>query len=714
MKFLGRNWFVAVICGAVFLFVLFPYLFQGKLIRGDSADGVIAYMSFLEQSFKKGESPFWNPYGAGGFPSFVSYSFPYNPLNLLLYLAPALFVHHWGLWLVLATSLFLMILLVRELGGGLIAGFIAGLSFLIAMMLYENNVYSAVAFAFQPFLFWLILKLVKTEKRSLSILYIAILALALAFVWLSAGSNYQFTVYTVITAFVWLIYWANHHKRKFFPLALKLTLGCAFGTAIGILGILPALTILGNLSLREGGLSFEYVTSTAPVRWSDIVLFVNPFFEGRSAETFLYMGLLPLIFLIASFFVKNVPHKKLFIFLFLIPLAIAFYKSPLLWAIQQLPILSYFRHPSRWMIVGSFGASILAGLGGERILARVKEKVKISDRKWLLIVALVIISIVIDYRIVWQKKFAIESPKAEFLINNSSPKQLKELIQTREAGRVLSVLPDDSVSVFYWALTGQGPPRDADLKAKIDAAYLHPNDQLFYGIETIELTDNLPLRMGRYLSLVGARISGGDYGESNLIKYPGMPIDRLSLLKQRSSLLNFLGVRYLLSGFDLREVGFDYQNLGRVRVEGVKEAGYAFGVNVYENTGAKPLAYFSKITDFTQNADQSYDTFKANDFRGVFVECADCGSITEAGGKIEILEKTNGRAILHSESDGVRFLIFSQNYIPGWGAWIDSVETEIFRVNAAFMGIFVPTGEHKIRFDFRYSELLNPKFYFNE
>lgn len=56
--------------------------------------------------------------------------------------------------------------------------------------------------------------------------------------------------------------------------------------------------------------------------------------------------------------------------------------------------------------------------------------------------------------------------------------------------------------------------------------------------------------------------------------------------------------------------------------------------------------------------------------------------------KIEIIAKTDNR----------RMLFLSDNYYPGWKAFIDTIPTKIYRANFAFRALAVPKGEHTITF----------------
>jgi hypothetical protein len=47
------------------------------------------------------------------------------------------------------------------------------------------------------------------------------------------------------------------------------------------------------------------------------------------------------------------------------------------------------------------------------------------------------------------------------------------------------------------------------------------------------------------------------------------------------------------------------------------------------------------------------------------------------------------------------FLVLSEAWYPGWSAWIDDRQSQIYRTNIAFRGLVVPAGTHRIRMQFR-------------
>jgi uncharacterized membrane protein YfhO len=44
--------------------------------------------------------------------------------------------------------------------------------------------------------------------------------------------------------------------------------------------------------------------------------------------------------------------------------------------------------------------------------------------------------------------------------------------------------------------------------------------------------------------------------------------------------------------------------------------------------------------------------------------------------------------------------MFSQSYFPGWRAYIDGEEVELYCVSGTIMGAKVPEGDHEIKFTY--------------
>ena len=182
-------------------------------------------------------------------------------------------------------------------------------------------------------------------------------------------------------------------------------------------------------------------------------------------------------------------------------------------------------------------------------------------------------------------------------------------------------------------------------------------------------------------------------------------------MKERLPLIEFLGIRYAFSVFNLTEFDIELPRRAQGRLDIMGSGLQTMPLTIYEIPGVRPLAYFTKISGFKENSDSAYQAFKASGFRGIFVECTDCESREFNGlGDVDIVLEENGRVKANTASETDQFLIFTQNYLPGWRASIDGEETEIYKVNSVFPGIFVPAGNHAVEFVYDYWSLFNPEF----
>lgn len=66
-----------------------------------------------------------------------------------------------------------------------------------------------------------------------------------------------------------------------------------------------------------------------------------------------------------------------------------------------------------------------------------------------------------------------------------------------------------------------------------------------------------------------------------------------------------------------------------------------------------------------------------------------------------IANYTDEKITVKATASGTNFMVFSSSYVPtGWHATIDGKPLDIYRANHAFMGVFVPKGEHTIVFTY--------------
>ena len=71
------------------------------------------------------------------------------------------------------------------------------------------------------------------------------------------------------------------------------------------------------------------------------------------------------------------------------------------------------------------------------------------------------------------------------------------------------------------------------------------------------------------------------------------------------------------------------------------------------------------------------------------------------GSKVKIEHWESEKTIISVEMINDALLAFSEGYYPpGWRAYIDGEETEIYQTNHFMQSVMVPAGDHKVEFRF--------------
>ncbi len=122
---------------------------------------------------------------------------------------------------------------------------------------------------------------------------------------------------------------------------------------------------------------------------------------------------------------------------------------------------------------------------------------------------------------------------------------------------------------------------------------------------------------------------------------------------------------------------------------------------VYENSSVLPKAWFVKNTVLAKDMAKSLEEILKNDFNPrntAVVQRHDMNSGLTVG-SVKVTEYSENKITLETLSDGDGFLVLSENYYgPGWEAFVDGVETTIYRTNHLLRGVNVPSGNHTIIF----------------
>jgi hypothetical protein len=131
---------------------------------------------------------------------------------------------------------------------------------------------------------------------------------------------------------------------------------------------------------------------------------------------------------------------------------------------------------------------------------------------------------------------------------------------------------------------------------------------------------------------------------------------------------------------------------------------------VLENTQVLPRAFVVYDWEVVEDRDSILEKLLDQDFPlGEKVLLEEGAPIPPRQGKSEVLFTKYGQqeSIIKVVSDRNGFLFVSDLFYPGWRAYIDGKESKIYRANDAFRAVFVPEGEHEIKFAYRPDSFFN-------
>ncbi|MBU1614757.1 YfhO family protein, partial [bacterium] len=170
--------------------------------------------------------------------------------------------------------------------------------------------------------------------------------------------------------------------------------------------------------------------------------------------------------------------------------------------------------------------------------------------------------------------------------------------------------------------------------------------------------------------------------------------------RENLSLISLLNVRHLIS---------------REKIPDLKLVHDEKGVKVYENRKALPRAFFVPEARIIKDREKILEVMLSKDFdpaREVLLEeevhspRSTVYSLRSAfripHSAFRILEYQPNRVTIQdfvAPSDG--FLFLSDTYYPGWRAYVDGVQTKIYRANYTFRAIQIKEGRHRIEFIYR-------------
>lgn len=126
-------------------------------------------------------------------------------------------------------------------------------------------------------------------------------------------------------------------------------------------------------------------------------------------------------------------------------------------------------------------------------------------------------------------------------------------------------------------------------------------------------------------------------------------------------------------------------------------------VDIHLNTLALPRTWLVYRTEVVESYSQALERVLDENFRPEEVAVVQDGpKLNGTGtGKVEIGYYGPNDIDLVVETDAPALLVLSDTFYPGWNAEVGDRPVPIYRTNAAFRGIVVPPGRHRVEMHFR-------------
>jgi hypothetical protein len=381
-------------------FALVPLADGRVFFYWDNAQQHYVQTLFLQEGLDAGRIPQWWPDVGAGMPTVAegqaAHFHPVRLLMALLFPAPAAFMGELAFYLAVAglsTYAFL-----RRFRLPPAACFVGG----VCQMLGSYSIVAVRNIALHRGLFLLPLAMLLAERfvASRNAAYVLLASVVLG-VQLLAGHPVFAVVTGVATSVyvlcrVWQRAWRDRtplrHAARQLAVSLGLwTAGGILGLGIGAVQVVPTL-LHTELSVRQGGFSFEYATELA-AKLTHLPQLVFPYFYAQSdwlsapapwgsdfngvPHSGFYLGVLPvLLALLGLWWHRRGP-------LAVAPLAVSGLvamalamggDTPLFAAFRSLPGMDGLRYPSRFMMWAAFCLACLAAFGFRRLLAQSRTR----------------------------------------------------------------------------------------------------------------------------------------------------------------------------------------------------------------------------------------------------------------------------------------------------------------------------------------------------
>ena len=732
--------------GVVFLYRYFIFS-HAMLGGGDMLTTGIFFRSFLvDHVWQHGSIPLWNPYMFCGLPYVDAFHGDiFYPLSFLKYFGTIWRMIGFTLILHVFLAAIFMYLAARQLGLSKLAAATAGLAYAFSGWLngltvpgHDGKMFVTALFPLT--IFFLDRAFAKDRFLNFTMLGVVIGLIILTphpqLAYYSLLALCAYTIYKLIALFV-----ETRHIGQLVAPGLLAVYAVALGLLISSVQLLPGYLYLNRWSVRSEQHQQYKFSTTFSLHQEEAISMLVPEFAGRDRiwdgfrsywgqnsfkDNSEYVGLVAMMLAFVGMFYGRNRHR-----LFIIPMAVFTFLYALgdhtpffKWCYYTVPLLKSTRAPSTIVFLFSFAVSILAGMGIDALLRRLKEERDFRFRLPLQIMVYGLPGLLLAGAVAYtyapdeahQLYLTLISPqllgnegKLAYAVNNFPAMAsgfwiafgfsvavvlCLKLSRYRGIGIIaISILP--LLVMADGIRYNAGHIRLVDAEKEFTASplirYIRENagNYRFCGNGLIEL-DMQPYYHGLQ-STIG-------YHGNQLATYIDVLRDRDPYCGNyiRPRFADLAGVKYIICpvGNNFDSLGYD---AGRIR-----EAARDGGRMVVENPGCFPRTYLAGRYRLFPSVDSlAYSLYDSKDDlrRTVYLTQSPDGVIDS------VFTPDDTAYIDHYGIDSIdiyarcgtgKILTLSDNYFHDWHVFVDGKETKPLVTYGTFRGVVLEPGEHRV------------------
>jgi hypothetical protein len=689
--FFGRSWYYSD-----FSFITYPV------------------KAFLAQTLQSGALPFWTPSIDSGTPFMAAFHtgvfYPPSIIFLLPNPTTALslfYIFHFSL---LAMSVYFLSRSWNLSGPAALCSSLTALlsSFFLSSTMLSNWFLAAV---WLPMIFLFFQKFI-IEKMAR---YFILATVALVCQILAASPELCALTVLLLLAHSLILTPQGNASLPLYGRVVALAAMAMLALGVSALQLVPTYKLIGH-SLREGGLSFEVHSyrSMAFRQLGELLLPKNfdDYFSGSGPQvrisTFfisIYMGLIPILFLVVAFKFRQQKTVQFWLWVFLVGIFLASGShNPIYeWIYSWVPLIDLFRFPEKFFNVSVFALIFLTGYVLD-LLVTATQKREIKLHSVLLPLAFIFSALVIASFAQPEKNatgplitllafggiyllFYFGKMKATLfyviivlLMGVDLATQGYKVIPTVDnqfyetPPKLLNNIKSENE--YYRVYTGKlnsqafkGFPNEPSIEGGYYAAreHLYPYYGMIFGVEY----PNGILGIG--LELKNPWVWNEWFEKSS-------PAQRMRILERSN-------VRYWIDG--------DYPTI------------FAEGRPVILPDRLKvlkaPLPRAFMVSGMRQDPnvlktyyDESFDPLS----EVLLSEPVEFGASPHFEGKVELVSYRPNHVTIKTRQEGNGFLVLMDSYFPGWTVKVDGKEKPVLRANHFYRAVQLGPGEHTLEFEY--------------